>query len=132
MAMNDPISDMLTRIRNGLRARHADVIVPHSRLKEQICLVLEKEGYIEEHSVAGDKAQKTIRVVLRYGDDGRPVIHGLRRVSKPSLRVYAGHGEMKQVRSGLGVAIVSTSKGLITGKQCRAENVGGEILCEVW
>ncbi len=132
MSMNDPISDMLTRIRNGLRARHADIIVPHSRIKEEICTVLEKEGYIQEHSVAGEKAQKTIRVILRYSDDGRPVIQGLRRVSKPSLRVYAGGKEVKQVRSGLGVAIVSTSQGLITGKQARTENIGGEVLCEVW
>lgn len=132
MSMNDPISDMLTRIRNGLRARHADVIVPHSRMKEQICSVLEREGYIDDHTVAGEKAGKTIRIILRYGDDGKPVIHGLRRVSKPSLRVFTGGKDVRTVRSGLGVAVLSTSKGLMTGKQAREENVGGEVLCEVW
>lgn len=132
MSMNDPVSDMLTRVRNALRAGHPDVIVPHSRLKEQMCSVLEKEGYIDGHSVAGEKANKTLRIILRYGEDGKPVIHALRRVSKPSLRVYAGGKEIQNVRSGLGIAIVTTSKGVITGRQAREENVGGEILCEVW
>jgi len=132
MSMNDPLADMLTRIRNALQAEHSDVFVPWSRLKEDICAVLEREGYIDAYTVAGEGAQKTIRIVLRYTEEGRPVIHGLQRVSRPSLRVYVGRDGIRPVRSGLGVAIISTSRGVVSGKQARNDNVGGEVLCEVW
>lgn len=132
MSMNDPIADMLTRIRNALRVRHEDVFMPYSRLKEDVAKVLQREGYIDTYSVAGEGAKKTIRVQLRYDAEGRSVIHGLRRISKPSLRTYMASNRMKPVRSGLGISIVTTSHGVVSGKEARDQNVGGEVLCEVW
>jgi small subunit ribosomal protein S8 len=132
MSMNDPISDLLTRVRNALQVRHADVTMPRSALKEEICRLLEKEGYIDSFTVAGEGAQASIRIALRYTEEGGSVIHGLRRVSRPSLRVYVGSGEIRPVRSGLGISVISTSQGIMTGKQAREKNVGGEVLCEVW
>jgi len=128
--MTDPISDMLTRIRNAHRALSPTVVLPHSRLKENIASLLKKEGYITDYSVDG-KGMKTIKLKLKYtGKKG--VIDGLRRVSKPGLRRYVGATGVPRVRGGLGTAIVSTSQGVMTGTQARKQNVGGELLCYVW
>ncbi|NLN93032.1 MAG: 30S ribosomal protein S8 [Candidatus Hydrogenedens sp.] len=132
MSMSDPIADLLTRIRNGLQARKTTVDVPRSNIKAAICRVLKEQGYIEGFEEIDNPPQGMLRISLKYLSDRRPVMQGMRRVSKPSLRVYNGHSEIRQVRSGLGIAIVSTSKGVMTGKQARAEKVGGELLCEVW
>lgn len=128
--MSDPIADMLTRIRNATRALLPVVEIPHSKLKESIAGILKKEGYISAVSVEGDVA-KTLKLTLKYqGKKG--VIEGLRRVSSPGLRRYTGATEVPRVRGGLGVAIVSTSQGIMTGVQARKANVGGELLCYVW
>ncbi|GMV94933.1 MAG: 30S ribosomal protein S8 [Candidatus Hydrogenedentota bacterium] len=132
MSMSDPIADLITRMRNGMSARHDRVDVPASRLKAQICAVLQQEGYIAGYKLVEDDKQGILQVSLRYLENQQPVVHGMRRVSKPSLRVYVGSGDIKPVRSGLGISIVSTSKGVMTGKQARASKVGGEVLCEVW
>ena len=128
--MHDPISDMLTRIRNASRALQPNVEVPHSKLKESIANVLKKEGYVSEVSVDG-KAIKTIKLKLKY-EGKRAVIEGLRRVSTPGIRRYTGSQEVPRVRGGLGVAILSTSEGVMTGVQARKKNIGGELLCYVW
>ncbi len=128
--MHDPISDMLTRIRNASRALQPNVEVPHSKLKESIANVLKKEGYVSEVSVDG-KTIKTIKLKLKY-EGKRAVIEGLRRVSTPGIRRYTGSQEVPRVRGGLGVAILSTSEGIMTGVQARKKNIGGELLCYVW
>jgi small subunit ribosomal protein S8 len=128
--MTDPISDMLARIRNAHAALLPTVDIPHSKIKENIAGILKKEGYINEVSVDG-KIAKTIKIKLKYS--GRKgVIDGLRRISTPGLRHYVGADEMPRVRGGLGVAIVSTSQGVMTGHEARKKNVGGELLCYVW
>ena len=134
MSMSDPIADMLTRIRNALVAGKASADIPKSRVKEEICAVLKREGYIKDFTAiqVEDRSYGTLRLTLKYQADRSPVIQKLRRVSKPSLRVYANRKELRPVRNGLGIAIVSTSKGVMTGKQARAADVGGEVLCEVW
>jgi small subunit ribosomal protein S8 len=132
MAMSDPIADLLTRIRNGIHARHATVEIPASRLKEDICAVLKREGFIEDFEAVDKGAQGVLRITLKYAPDRTPVLQGLRRISKPSLRVYARCTDIRQVRSGLGIAILSTSRGLVTGREARDAKVGGEIICEVW
>jgi small subunit ribosomal protein S8 len=132
MSMSDPIADLLTRIRNGLRARHRTVDIPASRLKREICRVLREEGYILDFTEEAEPAPGLLRVELKYIDGREPVVQGLRRISRPSLRRYAAAGEYRQVRSGLGVAILTTSRGVMTNKQARREKVGGEVLCEVW
>lgn len=132
MSMSDPIADLLTRIRNALHAGYPAVEIPASRLKEDICKVLEQEGYIAGYEREEDGKQGVLRVKLKYMGDRTPVITGIRRVSKPSLRIYSGSREMKLVRSGLGISIITTSKGVMTGKQARADKLGGEVLCEVW
>ncbi|HEO70192.1 MAG TPA: 30S ribosomal protein S8 [Candidatus Hydrogenedentes bacterium] len=132
MSMNDPIADMLTRIRNGLTAGHSVVDVPASRLKEEICAVLKHEGYIRDFRAMDVEAKPHLRIELKYLPDRSSVIQGLRRVSKPSLRRYVGWREIPPVRSGLGIAVISTSKGVMAGKQARSERLGGEVVCEVW
>ncbi|MBN2309662.1 MAG: 30S ribosomal protein S8 [Candidatus Hydrogenedentes bacterium] len=132
MSMSDPISDLLTRIRNALLTGRERVEVPASRLKEEICAVLQREGYIEGCEVVPDGKQGRLMIRLKYTSDGSPVLQGLRRVSKPSLRVYAKGGQVRPVRSGLGISILTTSHGVMTGKQARERNAGGEVLCEVW
>lgn len=132
MSMSDPIADMLTRVRNGLQAGKVTVDVPRSNLKVAICRVLTEQGYIEGFEESEEPAPGIVRIKLRYLSDRKPVMQGIRRVSKPSLRVYVGHDEVAQVRSGLGISILSTSKGVMTGKQTRAQKLGGELLCEVW
>lgn len=132
MSMSDPIADMLTRVRNGLQAGKVTVDIPNSTLKVAVCKVLKEQGYIDDFQVAAEPVPGIIRVTLKYLSDRKPVLQGLKRVSKPSLRVYVRHNEMRQVRSGLGVSIVSTSKGVMTGKRAYQEKLGGEVLCEVW
>lgn len=132
MSMSDPIADLLTRIRNGHLARHRAVEIPASRLKIEICRVLKEQGFIREYTFHDEPKPGHIVVTLKYLRDRSPVVQGLRRVSKPSLRVYVGHKDIKPVRSGLGITIISTSTGVMTGKQARQARVGGEVLCEVW
>lgn len=136
MSMSDPIADLLTRMRNAVRAGHPSADIPRSRIKEEICDVLKREGYIKDYQVieveSGAKERSQLRVVLKYMPDRTSVIQGLRRVSKPSLRVYAKRKKLPVVRSGLGITIVSTSRGVMTGKQARAAGMGGEVLCQVW
>jgi small subunit ribosomal protein S8 len=128
----DPIADMLTRIRNGLVARHDFTEMPASRLKVSVADVLKKEGYIGGYELKEDGHRKTIRIGLAYAPDRKPVIVGLQRVSKPGLRVFAGRGEIPRVYGGLGVAVMSTPQGVMTGKEARQRGVGGEVLCYVW
>ena len=132
MSMSDPIADLLTRVRNAIQARQATVDVPASKLKVEICRVLKDEGYISEYTVVDQPAPGSIRLHLKYARDRRSVLHGLKRVSKPSLRVYVGSQDIKPVCSGLGISIISTPQGVMTGKQARVSKVGGEVLCEVW
>lgn len=132
MSMTDPIADFLTRIRNALMAKHDRLDVPASKLKTNISTLLKQEGFIEDYEVIEEKPQSTLRVFLRYSDEGVPAIRRLARVSKPGRRIYRGADEIKPVLNGLGVYIVSTSKGLLTDHQAREARVGGEILCELW
>ncbi|SMC35851.1 SSU ribosomal protein S8P [Desulfocicer vacuolatum DSM 3385] len=132
MAMSDPIADMLTRIRNGAKAEFAKVDIPGSKLKRELARVLKEQGYIKNHKFLEDDKQGVLRVYLKYVDDNKPAIHGLERVSKPGCRVYTKSKEVKPVLNGLGISILSTSKGLMTDKQARKENVGGEVLCNIW
>lgn len=128
--MTDPISDMLTRIRNGARALLPVVQVPHSKMKESIAHILKKEGYVAEVSVEG-KTIKTISLRLKY-EGKKNVIEGLRRISKPGLRHYVGATEIPRVRGGMGVAVISTPEGVMTGVQARKKNLGGEVVCHIW
>ena len=133
MTMSDPIADMLTRIRNAITAKHETVLVPASKEKLTIADILMKEGYIVSCEVEdSDTAQKFIKIVLKYTPNGESVIKGLKRISKPGLRVYAGASNLPKVISGLGIAIVSTNKGILTDKQARSQGVGGEVLAYVW
>ena len=128
--MTDPISDMLTRVRNAHRALLPDVVLPHSKMKESIALILKREGYIADCSVEG-KIGKTLKLRLKY-QGRRSVIVGLRRVSTPGLRRYVGAGEIPRVLGGMGTAIISTSKGVMTGFEAQKQSIGGELLCFVW
>ncbi len=132
MSMSDPIADLLTRMRNAIMAQHATADIPASNLKAEICRVLKEEGYIADYVVESEPKPGQIRVTLKYVNEGASVVQGLKRISKPSLRVHKRSSEFKPVRSGLGISIVSTSKGVMTGKQARRDHVGGEVLCEVW
>ncbi len=132
MSMSDPLADMLTRIRNGVMAKFDSVDMPRSNTKINIAKVLEEEGYIRGYHVSDEGPQGTLSIDLKYGSDSTPVITGIKRVSKPGLRKYAKVGNIPKVLNGLGVAILSSSKGIITDRTARASNVGGEILCEVW
>jgi small subunit ribosomal protein S8 len=131
MFLTDPIADMLTRVRNANSASHERVDIPHSKEKEAIANVLKDQGYILNYKVIQDGNKKNIRVYLKYVD-GQKVIKGIKRISKPGRRVYSGAAEMPRVLSGLGVAVVSTPKGVVTDKFCRENNVGGEVICFVW
>jgi len=130
--MTDPIADMLTRIRNGLQARHATVEMPASKIKAAIAEVLKDEGYIKGYSVVGEGTSRALKIDLRYVNKNEPVLSGLKRISKPGLRVYTPATEIPRVFGGLGVAIVSTSRGVMSGVQARKMRVGGEVLCHVW
>ena len=132
MQITDPVADMLTRIRNANAAKHETVDVPASKLKQSIAQILLDEGYIKAFTVVNDGVQGTIRITLKYLGNKEKVITGLRRVSKPGLRMYAGAEDLPKVLRGLGIAIVSTSKGVMTDKQARKEHVGGEVLAFVW
>ena len=133
MIMNDPIADMLTRIRNAQVARHDAVTMPASGTKKAIAKILQDEGYIKGYEVIDDGLQGQIKITLKYvNGKSTPVIAGLRRISKPGLRVYARCEELPKVLGGLGVAIISTSKGLMTDREARKENLGGEVLCYIW
>jgi len=130
--MTDPIADMLTRIRNGALARHDRVEMPHSRLKEHVAGVLKSEGYVDDVRVSEGEEPKTLTVLLRYGRDRESAIDGLRRVSTPGRRVYVRHDRIERVCSGMGISILSTSRGVMTDREARKQRVGGELLCEVW
>jgi small subunit ribosomal protein S8 len=130
--MNDPISDMLTRIRNAVQARHPRTDVPHSRLKTAIAGILKSEGYIGEVATVEKNGFKFLRITLRYDGEGNAYLSGLERVSRPGKRVYAGHEEIPKVMGGLGVTILSTPKGMMSGRAARKAGIGGEIVCAVW
>ena len=132
MNITDPIADLLTRIRNASQARHATVDVPASNMKKAIAQILVEEGYVKSYTVTEDDKQGVITITLKYTETGAPVITGLRRVSKPGLRIYTSCEDMPKVMKGIGTAIVSTPKGVMTDKQARKENVGGEVLAFVW
>ena len=133
MSMSDPIADMLTRIRNANAAKHDTVDVPTSKMKEAIAKILLDEGYIKKYELVENGPAKDIRITLKYGaDKNQKVISGLKRISRPGLRVYASVDNMPKVLGGLGIAIISTNKGILTDKQARRENVGGEVLAFVW
>ncbi|MDY7040184.1 MAG: 30S ribosomal protein S8 [Chloroflexota bacterium] len=135
MSMTDPIADMLTRVRNALSAGHSHVVVPDSKMKEAIAQILKDEGYIQDFAVTSDRPQPMIRIWLKYvGErrERRPMITGLKRVSKPGCRVYVKKERIPWVLSGMGTAVLSTSKGVMAGQEARRLNVGGEVLCYVW
>ena len=131
MIMTDPIADMLTRVRNALQARHETVEIPASKEKTAIAEILKNEGFITDFTIAGD-VKKTITITLKYGPNGEKVISGLKRISKPGLRAYAKVDSSPSVLNGLGIAIISTSEGMMTDKDARAKHVGGEVLAYVW
>jgi small subunit ribosomal protein S8 len=130
--MTDPIADMLTRIRNGALARHDRVEMPHSKLKEHVAGVLKSAGYLDDVRVSEGEDPKVLTLVLRYGRDKTSAIDGLRRVSTPGRRVYVRHDRISRVCSGMGISILSTSRGVMTDREARRQRVGGELLCEVW
>jgi small subunit ribosomal protein S8 len=130
--MTDPIADMLTRIRNASKARHEKVDIPSSKLKVEIAKILKDEGFVKNVKLVKDRRQGLIRVYLKYTEDELPVIQGLKRVSKPGCRIYASNDSIPKVLAGLGTAIMSTPKGIQTGKQAKKDNVGGEVICHVW
>lgn len=132
MVVNDPIADMLTRIRNAQVAKHDSVTMPASNMKKSIAKLLQEEGYIKSYECIDDGLQGNIKITLKYLDKKQPVIVGLKRISKPGLRVYAACEDLPKVLGGLGIAIISTSKGVMTDKAARKENLGGEVLCYVW
>ncbi|MFQ5880142.1 MAG: 30S ribosomal protein S8 [Dehalococcoidia bacterium] len=130
--MTDPIADMLTRIRNALAARHESVVVPASKVKEAIARVLKEEGFIRDYQPFTDAPRRYLRIHLAYHDGREPVISGLKRVSKPGLRVYVQRREVPRVYGGLGIALISTPQGVMTGQEASRRNLGGEVLCYVW
>lgn len=132
MSQTDPIADMLTRIRNAAKAGLATVEMPHARLKSDIARLLKREGYITDFVAEAPEGRKVLRVYLKYGPGRVSVIRGLRRISKPGLRRYAATRSLPRVMGGMGVAILSTSKGVLTDRECRTEKLGGEVLCHVW
>ena len=132
MSMSDPLADMLTRIRNGVHARFEQVEMPSSKLKVNVAKVLQREGYISRYQVIESGVQPVLRIELKYGPNGEQVITGIRRVSKPGLRQYKKCKNIPKVMSGLGIGILSTSQGVMTDREARRRNIGGELLCEVW
>ncbi len=132
MTISDPIADMLTRIRNAIMARHDSVLIPASRMKLSIAKIFKEEGFINDYEVLRGKPHRVIKIYLKYSDNNQSVISGLERVSKPGLRVHVQRKEIPRVYGGLGIAILSTSKGMMTGQQAWRQRVGGELLCYVW
>ena len=130
--LSDPIADMLTRVRNAIRARHPKADVPASRLKIEIARILKEEGYIATYKVVEEGVRKTIRIYLKYGADNTPVISAIERVSRPGCRVYVGQTEIPRVLGGMGINILTTPRGVMTGRDAHKEHVGGEILCRGW
>ena len=131
MSLTDPVADFLARIRNAIRARHQKLDVPASKLKAEIARILKEEGYISNYKVQEEEGKLVLRVYLKYGGT-EAAIRDLERISRPGCRVYVGRDEIKRVQGGLGIAILTTPKGVMTGRQARREGVGGELLCEVW
>ena len=132
MVMTDPIADMLTRIRNANQMRHEVVEMPASKMKREVLELLKREGFVRDVEYIEDNKQGVLRVALKYGKNNERVITGLKRISKPGLRVYVKNTEVPKVLNGLGISVISTSKGILTDKQARKENVGGEVICYVW
>ncbi len=132
MSVSDPIADMLTRIRNAIMARHSSVLVPSSRMKLYISKILSQEGFVADYEVVGSQPHRQIKITLRYDEENQPFILGLKRISKPGLRIYMSCREIPRVYGGLGIAIVSTAKGVMTGQKARRQGIGGELLCYVW
>jgi small subunit ribosomal protein S8 len=132
MTMTDPISDFLTRLRNALKSRHETVDIPISKMKVDVARIMKEEGFIDNFKAIEDKTQGTLRLYLKYGPENENIINGLKRVSRPGRRVYIGGDEIPYVMGGYGINIISTSKGIITGKEAKRQNIGGEIICEVW
>ena len=132
MTMTDPIADMLTRIRNANVVKHETVDVPASNMKKELARILLEEGFVRGYDVIEDGKQGIIRIQLKYGQSGERVIQGIKRISKPGMRVYTNAYEVPKVLNGLGISIISTSKGILTDRQARKENVGGEVICYVW
>lgn len=132
MTITDPVADMLTRIRNAVMVRHDSVLMPASKMKLAISKILKEEGFIEDYEVVRGKSQRVIKIRLKYRDKNQPVLSGLERVSKPGLRVYVEKKEIPRVYGGLGIAILSTPKGVMTGKEAWRQGIGGELLCYVW
>lgn len=130
--MTDPVADMLTRIRNGIAARHAKVDIPASNLKTELARILKEEGYIQNYKRISDDKQGVLRVFMRRAADGSDVIFGIQRVSRPGCRVYVSSDDIPRVQGGLGINVISTSSGLMTGREAVRQGVGGEILCNVW
>lgn len=129
---SDPIADLLTRVRNGAQARLTTVEVPHSKIKVEICKILQQEGYIEGFEISSESSFPAIRIAMRYDKKRNPIISKIKRVSRPGLRVYKPSDELKPIRSGLATRIMSTSSGVMTDREARKRHIGGEILCEVW
>ncbi len=132
MAVTDPIADMLTRIRNAVMARHDLLLIPSSRMKLYIAKILKQEGFISDYEVTSEHSWRQIKIVLRYDEKNQPLISGLKRISKPGLRIYVQVKEVPRVYGGLGIAIISTSKGVMTGQKAWRQGIGGELLCYVW
>ena len=132
MGMTDPVSDLLTRIRNGQLARHEKVTLPWSQMKESVARALAGEGYVRDVVVGGEVTKRTLTVLLAYTESGDPVISGVRRVSKPGLRVYSSVRNIPSVRNGYGISVLSTPAGVLADREARRRNVGGEVVCEVW
>ncbi len=132
MSLTDPVADFLARIRNAIHAKHPKVDVPASKLKLEIARILKEEGYIANFKAAEENGHKVVRVYLKYGPDEEAAISNLARVSRPGCRVYVGHNEIPRVLGGMGINILTTPKGVMTGRQARKEGVGGEVLCEIW
>jgi small subunit ribosomal protein S8 len=132
MSLTDPVSDFLTRVRNAIKARQQKVDVPHSKLKVEIARIMKEEGYISNYKPTDEEGRKVLRVYLKYSSDNVSPISDLKRVSRPGCRVYVGHGEIPRILGGLGINILTTPKGVMTGRQARKEGVGGEVLCEIY
>ena len=132
MTISDPIADMLTRIRNAIMARHDSVLIPASRMKLGIARIIKDEGFINDYEVLRGKPHRVIKIYLKYDDKNQPVLSGLERISKPGLRMHVQRKEIPRVYGGLGIAILSTSKGVMTGQQAWHQRIGGELLCYVW
>ncbi len=132
MTVSDPIADMLTRIRNAVMAKHDSVLVPASRMKLAIARILKEEGFINDYEVLRDKPRRSVKIYLKYTDGEQSILTGLERVSRPGLRVYVQRKEISRVYGGLGIAILSTSKGVMTGQRAWRQEIGGELLCYIW